>query len=92
MRNRSLRHEERRPQVEIERRIPTLGRDLLDRLAHHNRRGVDQDVEPFQDTRGLVGKSSRASGSLRSAWSSSARLPAPRIARAVCSAPLAEPW
>ena len=59
MRNRTLRHEKRRSQIEVERRIPAVRRDVLDRLPHHDRRRVDHDIEPFENARSLVGESPR---------------------------------
>jgi hypothetical protein len=41
----SLSDKKVRPQVEIERLVPALGRDLLNRLPHHDARGVDDDIE-----------------------------------------------
>ena len=53
----ALRHEKHRPQVEIERRIPALGGHILDPLLHHDRGGVDEDVEPVEAACGRIGES-----------------------------------
>ena len=44
----ALRDEKHRPQVQVERCVPALGGDGLDRFAHHDRGGVDHDVKAPQ--------------------------------------------
>src|ERR1051326_5109122 len=52
----SLRDEEERAEVQVQRRVPARDCHVLDGLAHHNRGGVDDDVEPAEGPRRLIGE------------------------------------
>ena len=55
----TLRHEEHRAQIQVQRRVPTVRSHVLDGLAHHDRRRVDEDVETLERARRLVGQAAR---------------------------------
>ena len=59
MRNRPLRDEKHRAQVEVERCVPTLRGDSFHRFARHDRGRVDHDVESLQGAGGLIRESAR---------------------------------